>query len=73
MLIVERAVVAIGTDTMSVDIRDAVGAHAAILGSGRYAVETLANLTSVPPLGARVVVGAPVRRGVPAAWRGSSP
>jgi kynurenine formamidase len=59
MLIAERAVVAIGTDTMSVDIRDAVGAHTAILGSGRYAVETMANLLSVPRLGARVVVGAP--------------
>lgn len=59
MLVAERAVVAIGTDTLSVDIRDATAAHTAILGSGRYAVEALANLTAVPAVGATVVVGAP--------------
>lgn len=59
MLVGDRAVVAIGTDTLSIDVRGASAAHTAILGSGRYAVEALANLTSVPPLGATVMVGAP--------------
>lgn len=59
MLVTERGVSALGTDTLSVDIKGGVGAHTAILGAGRYAVEALANLTDVPPAGARVVVGAP--------------
>lgn len=59
MLVEERGVVAIGTDTLSIDVMDAVGAHTAILGAGRYAVEAMANLSSVPAAGATVVVGAP--------------
>ncbi|AZG46920.1 cyclase family protein [Gordonia insulae] len=59
MLVRERDVVAIGTDTLSVDVRGAVGAHTAILGAGRYAVEAMANLSSVQPAGAAVVVGVP--------------
>ena len=59
LLVRERGVVAIGTDTLSVDVRGAVGAHTAILGAGRYAVEALANLSSVPATGAQVMVGAP--------------
>ncbi|UPW09518.1 cyclase family protein [Gordonia terrae] len=59
MLVTERGVVAIGTDTLSVDVRGATGAHTAILGSGRYAVEAMANLEAVPPQGSTVIVGAP--------------
>jgi kynurenine formamidase len=59
MLVRERGVVAIGTDTLSVDTHGAVGAHTAILGAGRYAVEAMANLSSVPAVGAQVIVGAP--------------
>ncbi|WP_439031070.1 cyclase family protein [Gordonia terrae] len=59
MLVTERGVVAIGTDTLSVDIRGATGAHTAILGSGRYAVEAMANLDAVPVSGSTVIVGAP--------------
>ncbi|GAC69291.1 cyclase family protein [Gordonia soli] len=58
-LVSERNVVAIGTDTLSIDVKDAVAAHTAILGAGRYAVEALAALASVPATGAQVVVGAP--------------
>ncbi|WAC57757.1 cyclase family protein [Gordonia sp. SL306] len=59
MLVRERGVVAIGTDTLSVDVSGAVGAHTAILGAGRYAVDAMANLSSVPASGATVMVGAP--------------
>ncbi|MEE4025543.1 cyclase family protein [Gordonia sp. PKS22-38] len=59
MLVAERGVVAVGTDTLSVDIQGSVGAHTAILGAGRYAVEAMANLSSVPASGATVMVGAP--------------
>lgn len=59
MLVGDRAVVAIGTDTLSIDVRGASAAHTAILGSGRYAVEAMANLTAVPAIGATVMVGAP--------------
>ncbi|WP_168704605.1 cyclase family protein [Gordonia paraffinivorans] len=59
MLVAERRVVAIGTDTLSIDLFDESGAHTAILGSGRYAVEAMANLDAVPQTGATVIVGAP--------------
>ncbi len=59
MLVGERGIVAIGTDTLSIDRFDDVGAHTAILGAGRYAVEAMANLAEVPVTGATVMVGAP--------------
>ncbi|MFW0793060.1 cyclase family protein [Gordonia sp. CPCC 205515] len=59
MLVAERGVVGIGTDTLSIDRYGDVGAHTAILGAGRYAVEALANLAAVPAAGATVMVGAP--------------
>ncbi|MHC3004837.1 cyclase family protein [Gordonia metallireducens] len=59
MLVAERQIVAIGTDTLSIDIFDETAAHTAILGAGRYAVEAMAELEAVPPLGATVMVGAP--------------
>lgn len=60
-LITECGVVGFGIDTLSLD-RGAAGdspAHTAILGSGRYGVEMLANLAAAPGAGATVVVGAP--------------
>ncbi|MFI2230776.1 cyclase family protein [Nocardia testacea] len=60
-LVRERAIVGVGVDTLSLD-RAAdpdFGAHTAILDSGRYGVELLANLAAAPPVGATVVVGAP--------------
>lgn len=63
MLVRERGVVGIGTDTLSIDRYGDVGAHTAILGAGCYAVEALANLDAVPAVGATVIVGAPKFRG----------
>lgn len=61
----EREVVAIGSDTLSIDAGRSqdFGAHIAALGSGLYAVEALANLSAVPAAGAIIVVGAPKHRG----------
>ncbi len=65
MLAERRAVVAIGSDTLSIDTGRSqdFGAHLAALGSGLYAVESLANLESVPAAGATVVIGAPKHLG----------
>ncbi|MGW0181452.1 cyclase family protein [Nocardia sp. NPDC003345] len=64
-LVSERGIVGAGVDTLSLDRsadRD-FPAHTAILGSGRYGVEMLANLAAVPPAGATIVVGAPKHTG----------
>lgn len=64
-LVGECGVVGVGIDTLSLD-RGAdreYPAHTEILGAGRYGVEMLANLTSAPPAGATVVVGAPAHVG----------
>ncbi|WP_341684033.1 cyclase family protein [Nocardia farcinica] len=60
-LIAEHDVVGLGVDTLSLDhgrSRD-YAAHTVVLGAGRYGVEMLAGLATVPPSGATVVVGAP--------------
>lgn len=60
-LVAERDIVGIGVDTLSLDhasSRD-YGAHVAVLGAGRYGIESLANLSAIPPIGATAVVGAP--------------
>lgn len=64
-LIRERDIVALGSDTLSIDAGNSTdyGAHLAALGAGRYAVEVLANLDRLPPVGASVVVGAPTHAG----------
>ncbi|WP_024794527.1 cyclase family protein [Tomitella biformata] len=61
----QRDVVAIASDTLSVDAGLATdfGAHLAALGSGLYAVEALAHLDAVPAAGALVIVGAPRHQG----------
>jgi len=60
-LLVERGVVGVGVDTLSLDLGTSSSpvAHLAVLGAGRYGVEVIANLTTVPPSGAMVIVGAP--------------
>ncbi|MEU6559686.1 cyclase family protein [Nocardia nova] len=60
-LVTQRNIVGAGVDTLSLDraADPACGAHTAFLGAGRYGVEMLADLGSVPPTGATVVVGAP--------------
>ncbi|WP_245650610.1 cyclase family protein [Nocardia harenae] len=64
-LITECGAVGFGIDTLSLDrgaARDSP-AHTAILGSGRYGVEMLADLAAAPAAGATVVVGAPKHTG----------
>lgn len=64
-LVEERDIVAIGVDTLSLDAARSrtYGAHVAALGAGKYGIESLANLSALPPAGATVVVGAPKHRG----------
>ncbi|MDM7487609.1 cyclase family protein [Rhodococcus sp. CSLK01-03] len=63
MLVHERNVVGLGVDTLSLDRAGDVGAHVELLGAGRYGIEAMANLATVPPRGATVVVGAPKHAG----------
>lgn len=66
LLMAERGVKGIGVDTLSLDAGSAMGAfpvHYAWLGSGRWGVERLANLDSVPAKGAILVLGGPKVKG----------
>ncbi|ERB51165.1 cyclase [Rhodococcus sp. P27] len=64
-LVRERDIVAVGSDTLSIDGGRSTthGAHRSALGSGKYAVEALANLSALPAVGATVMVGAPTHAG----------
>lgn len=64
-LIEEREIVGIGVDTLSQDPGNSTdfATHVAILGAGKYGIESLANLDSLPPAGATVIVGAPKHLG----------
>jgi kynurenine formamidase len=59
-LVAERNIVGIGSDTLSQDPGNSTdfGTHVAILGAGKYGIEGVASLGSVPASGATVVVGA---------------
>ena len=61
----ERDIVGAGVDTLSLDIAAASKfvAHLAFLGAGKYGVELMANLNTLPPSGATIVVGAPKHEG----------
>ncbi|HUK35132.1 MAG TPA: cyclase family protein [Vicinamibacterales bacterium] len=61
----ERDIVGAGVDTLSLDIAAASKfvAHLALLGAGKYGVELLANLNTLPPSGATVVIGGPKHDG----------
>jgi kynurenine formamidase len=61
----ERDIVGAGVDTLSLDIAAASKfvAHLAFLGAGKYGVELLANLNTVPASGATIIVGAPKHEG----------
>jgi kynurenine formamidase len=60
-----KEIVGAGVDTLSLDISAArkFVARLALLGAGKYAIELLANLPSVPPAGATLIVGAPKHEG----------
>src|SRR4051812_21899334 len=61
----ERDIVGAGVDTLSLDGASASRfvAHLALLGAGKYGVELLANLATVPPAGATIIVGGPKHEG----------
>jgi kynurenine formamidase len=60
-LVKERDIVGAGVDTLSLDAASAAKfvAHLALLGAGKYGVELIANLNTVPPSGATIVIGGP--------------
>jgi kynurenine formamidase len=60
-LVQDRDIVGAGVDTLSLDAAAAEKfvAHLALLGAGKYGVELMANLGTVPPSGATIVVGGP--------------
>jgi kynurenine formamidase len=60
-LVKERDIVGVGVDTVSLDAGSAqkLVAHLELLGAGKYGLEFLANLGTVPPAGATVIVGGP--------------
>lgn len=64
-LVEERDIVGIGVDTFSLDPMAAAKpvSHLAVLGANKYGLEVMANLGSVPPAGATIVVGAPKHEG----------
>ncbi|SOB84172.1 cyclase family protein [Streptomyces sp. 1331.2] len=65
-LVTERSVVGVGTDSISLDpgTRPAdPDTHRVLLPAGKYAIECLAGLDTVPDLGAVAVVGAPKHLG----------
>jgi kynurenine formamidase len=65
-VLLERDVVGIGIDTLSIDPGNSkdFAAHKLVLGADKYMIENLANLDAVPELGAIVVVGVlPVSEG----------
>jgi kynurenine formamidase len=64
-LATERDIVGAGVDTLSLDAASAAKfvAHLALLGAGKYGLELLANLGTVPPTGATIIVGGPKHEG----------
>lgn len=65
MLIEETNVMSIAVDTLSLDhgLSADFATHYAWLPAGRFGIENIANLDSVPATGATLVVGAPKHRG----------
>jgi kynurenine formamidase len=64
-LVQERDIVGAGVDTLSLDAAAAgkFVAHLAFLGAGKYGVELMANLGTLPAAGATIVVGGPKHEG----------
>ena len=61
LLIEERDITGIGVDTLSLDFGAATQfvTHVTVLQAGKYGLEGLAALASVPPAGALIIVGGP--------------
>jgi kynurenine formamidase len=64
-LVHERVITGVGTDTISLDFGASTTyeAHQVLLGAGKYGLECVASLGTVPPCGATLVVGAPKHEG----------
>lgn len=60
-LVSERTIVGVGVDTPSLDLGNSstFDVHVTILGSGAWGLENLANLESLLPAGAQLIVGGP--------------
>jgi kynurenine formamidase len=61
MLLMERNIAGIGVDTLSLDHGPSAtfAVHYTFLPTNRWGLECLANLESIPPSGATLIVGAP--------------
>ena len=61
LLVNERDIVAIGVDTVSLDFGASTDfkTHLTVLPAGKYGLENLAALATVPPSGATIIVGGP--------------
>lgn len=61
LLIEERDVTGIGVDTLSLDFGPSTdfGTHVTLLQAGKYGLEGIAALATIPPVGALIVVGGP--------------
>ena len=61
LLVEERDIVGIGVDTVSLDFGAATvfDTHVTLLGAGKYGLENLAALGTVPASGATIIVGGP--------------
>jgi kynurenine formamidase len=58
-LLDRRDITAIGVDTLSLDVGESTTfeVHVTLLGADKYGLENLANLSAIPPRGAKVFVG----------------
>ena len=65
LLTEERDIVGVGVDTLSLDVGTSAdfASHLTFLPAGKYGIELMANLGSVPPAGATIIVGAPKHEG----------
>jgi kynurenine formamidase len=65
LLAQERDIVGVGVDTVSLDrgVAQSPVAHLTLLGAGKYGIELMANLGTVPPSGATVIIGGPKHLG----------
>lgn len=61
LLLDEREITGLGVDTLSLDYGASTdfGTHIALLGSGRYGLEGLASLATLPAAGGLIIVGGP--------------
>ena len=61
LLVNERDIVAIGVDTVSLDFGASTDfkTHLTVLPAGKYGLENLAALATVPPSGSTIIVGGP--------------